>query len=336
MPVDPILPHPMMTQMTDRASSLARIREIVERGTRFLITSHARPDGDSIGSQVALAHALRYLRKEVRIVNHDPPPPYCLTLPGVGEIEIATSVEGAFDAAFVMECGDLERPGVAGLDRTPVINIDHHAGNTVYGEVNWLDETASACGEMVFDIVEALGVPLTREIATHVYVAILTDTGSFRHSTITPRTFEICRRAAQTGVNAAAIAASVFETGSVGKLKLTGALLDMMQIEGNGRLAVLFLNDGMLMSAGCTYGETEGIINLPLAARDIQAVVFFKHIDGELRVSLRSKGDVDVRAVARQYGGGGHRNASAFSAQGDLAEARTAVIAKVIEAIDRN
>lgn len=335
MPVDWMLPPSTMIQMANKASNLARIREIVERGTRFLITSHARPDGDAIGSQVALAYALRYLGKEVRLVNHDPPPPHYMAFPGVMEIEIATSVEGTFDATFVLECGDLERPGVAGLDRTTVINIDHHAGNTLYGQVNWLDETASACGEMVFDIVETLGVPLTREIATHVYIAILADTGSFRHSTITPRTFEICRRATQAGVDAVAVAKSVFDTSSVGKLKLTGSLLDTMQIEGSGRLAVLFLNDDMLMSAGCTYGETEGIINLPLAARDIQAVIFFKYVDGELRVSLRSKGDVDVRAVARQHGGGGHVNASAFSAKGNLAETRTAVIAEVIEAIDR-
>ena len=187
-----------------------RIAEIVDAlraRNRFVLSSHARPDGDAIGSQLALAGALRHLGKEVRLVNHDAAPPYLSAFAGVEAIEVADAVDGPYDAAVIMECGSLDRTEVTGLDRGFVINVDHHAGNTMYGAINWFDESAAACGEMVFDLVEGLGVPLTEEIGAALYVAILTDTGAFHHGHITARTFEICRRIAEAGVSPAEMAA---------------------------------------------------------------------------------------------------------------------------------
>jgi bifunctional oligoribonuclease and PAP phosphatase NrnA len=316
------------------AAPLARIRDLVARGRRFLITSHARPDGDAIGSQLALAGALRALGKTVRIVNRDPVPEPFLPLPGAGGIEVAGAVEGEFDAAFVLECGDLSRPGVAGLDRYTLVNIDHHIGNTGYGAITWFDSSASACGELVLELIDALGVPLSREIATGVYVAILTDTGSFHHANITARTFDMCRRAAEAGVDPAAIARQVFDSGNAGKLKLMGALLAGMELEAGGRLAVMHLDEAMLSETGSTKDDTEGLINLPLTAREVQAVVMFKvERPGETRVSLRSKGVVDVRAVAALHGGGGHTNAAGFTAPGAYAEVRARIVRETADAI---
>lgn len=318
-------------------AALAAICLEVERGTRFLLTSHARPDGDAIGSELALAYALRHLGKSVRVVNHDPPPEPLLALPGVAEIERADRVEGDYDAAFVLECGDVTRPGLAGLERYRLINIDHHAGNGFYGAVNWFDPEFAACGEMVMAVIDALGVPLSLEMATHVYVAILTDTGSFRHSAISARTFEICRRTAEAGVDPAAIARQVYDTGSLGKLKLTGALLAGMALEAGGRLAVMHLDDAEMRATGATYDDTDGLINLPLGARQVEAVAMLKTVDGpgEIRVSLRSKGGVDVRAVAEQFGGGGHRNAAGCTLRGmTLDEARARIVALVTSALD--
>jgi bifunctional oligoribonuclease and PAP phosphatase NrnA len=316
-----------------------RIRDAILSRRRFLITSHARPDGDSIGSQLAMAFALRDLGREVVIVNRDEPPAHYLDFPGVDEILIAAAVDpalGAFDALIVMECGDLSRPAVAGLDRFFAINIDHHVGNSMYGALNWFDQSASACGELVLELVDALGVPLSAEIATHIYLAILTDTGSFHHSNITPRTFDICRRCTEAGVNPAAMARRVFDSNSYGKLKLIGALLNSMQLADGGRLAIMRLDPGMLESAESTLNDTEGLINLPLTAREIQAVVFFKALEpGEVRISLRSKYDVDVRAVAVKYGGGGHTNAAGFTLRGPEDQVRAQVIDDVIEAIER-
>jgi len=317
-------------------SPKTEICDAIHARQRFLITSHAKPDGDSIGSQLAMAYALEVLGKDVRIVNADPAPEHYLEFPGVARIEIAREIrERAGDEALiVMESSDLKRTGVAGLEGRFTVNIDHHQGNTGFGRVNWIDESAAACGEMVFDLIEALGVPLTIEIATHVYLAILTDTGSFHYSNITPKTFDICRRLTEAGVNPAAMARRVFDQNSFGKLKLIGALLDEMDLLDGGRLAAMYLNDDILNATGTTYNDTEGLINLPLTAREIRAVVFFKlGADGDIHVSMRSKYDVDVRAVAARHGGGGHKNAAGFKLRGRLNAVRDGVLTEVAGAI---
>src|SRR5437764_1197638 len=311
-----------MTMATAANSTvLSQICDAIQTRRRFLITSHARPDGDSIGSQLAMAYALEAIGKDVRIVNADPAPEHYMDFPGVARIEIARAVQEAdAEALIVMESGDLPRTGVTGLEGRFTINIDHHQGNARYGALNWVDESAAACGEMVFDLIESLGVPLTIEIATHVYLAILTDTGSFHYSNITPHTFDISRRTVEAGVNPAAMARRVFDQNSFGKLKLIGALLDEMDLLDNGQLAAMYLNDDILNATGTTYNDTEGLINLPLTAREIQAVVFFKlAADGDIHVSMRSKYDVDIRAIAARHGGGGHKNAAGFKALGPLA-----------------
>ena len=306
---------------------LAQIRDAIRARSTFLLTSHARPDGDSIGSQVALAAALRALGKSVRMVNRDHPPSSFLGLPGVAGIEVADGVDGAFDALVVCECSDLSRPGVAGLDRYYTINIDHHPGNAMYGAINWFDGGASACGEQIADVIDALGVPWTAEIGSALYLAILTDTGGFRHSHITGRTFEICRRATQAGVDAAALARLVYEQSTIGKLKLIGALLDGMEVTADGKLAVLAIDEALFARTGATPEDTDGLINMPLMSAGIQAVVLVRgESNGDVRVSLRSKGATDVRLVAAEFGGGGHTNASGFTRRGDPAVVRRDVV----------
>ena len=328
----------MINDRIDATATTSAVRQIcdeIHRRQSFLLTSHARPDGDSIGSQLAMAFALDALGKDVRIVNADPAPDHYQDFPGMDRVEIATEVSADVDAVIVMECSDLSRAGVAGLDGEFLINIDHHAGNRLYGAVNWHDESAAACGEMVFDVIRELGVPLSLEIATHIYLAVLTDTGSFHHSNITPRTFDICRQTVEAGVNPAAMARRVFDSNSFGKLKLIGALLDSMDLADEGRLAILYMDDAMLAACGCTHNDTEGLINLPLTAREIQAVVFFKVAPtGDVRVSMRSKYDVDVRAVAGQFGGGGHKNAAGFTVTQPLEQVRPRIIQLLVDAIE--
>jgi len=282
-----------------------------------------------------MSYALEALGKQVRIVNADPAPEHYLEFPGVARIEITRAVpETDVDALIVMESGDLPRTGVAGLEGRFTINIDHHQGNARYASLNWIDESAAAGGEMVFDLIEAHGAPLTVEIATHVYLAILTDTGSFHYSNITPKTFDICRRTVQAGVNPAAMARRVFDQNSFGKLKLIGAMLDEMDLLDNGRLAAMYLNDEILNATGTTYNDTEGLINLPLTAHEIQAVVFFKQgADGDIHVSMRSKYDVDVRTIAARHGGGGHKNASGFKVKGPLNGVRDGILKEIADAI---
>jgi phosphoesterase RecJ-like protein len=310
------------------------IVDAIHARKRFVVSSHARPDGDSIGSQLAMAYALRTLGKEVTVVNADPAPPPLMQFPGVPEITVAPLIEGHYDAAIIMECSDLARTGVAGLDRSFVINIDHHPGNTAYGQINWFDATAAACGEMVFDLVRALGVPLSLDIATHIYLAILTDTGSFHYSSISARTFEMCREAIEAGVNPVLVARNVYDSNNMGRLKLFGAVLSEMQLDPTGRIAIVYLDHEMAREAGGSYEDTEGLINLPLTVKEIHAVVFFKQIEGdEYRVSMRSKGDIDIGAVAKDFDGGGHKNAAGCTVTGAIDALQKLFIEKIEDAI---
>jgi len=316
------------------SAEITAIVDAIRERQRFVLSSHARPDGDAIGSQLAMAYALRALGKDVRLVNKDLAPEPLRAFPGVAEIEIADRVDGPFDVAIIMECGDLSRTGVAGLDQALVINIDHHPGNSEYGHINWFDGSAAACGEMVFDLVVALGVPLTPEIATHIYVAILTDTGSFHYSSISPRTFNICRTALAAGVDPVAIARQVYDSNSVARIRLFAAVLGGMELGAEGEVAVLYLDQAMADVAGGTYDDTDGLINEPLTVKAIQAVVFFKHqTDQEYRVSMRSKGAIDIGAIARSLGGGGHRNAAGCTMTGDLATLKRVFVERVSAAI---
>jgi bifunctional oligoribonuclease and PAP phosphatase NrnA len=321
--------------MTTTSPELAQIVVAVRARQRFVLSSHSRPDGDSIGSQLAMLYALREMGKEAIAVNADPASPPLMAFPGVRDIRIAASVDGDFDAAIIMECGDLKRTGVSGLERGFVINIDHHPGNTGYGQINWFDASAAACAEMVYDVVRALGVPLTPEIATHVYLAILTDTGSFHYSGISPRTFEICRECLEAGVDPVMVARNVYDSNNMGRLKLFGAVLGAMQIDQTGRIAIVYVDHEMARTAGGTYEDTEGLVNLPLTVKEIEAVVFFKQEKGDqYRVSLRSKGEVDVNAIAKEYGGGGHKNASGCTISGPIEELQKTIVEKIENAID--
>jgi phosphoesterase RecJ-like protein len=319
---------------TSADTTAAQVAAEIRRRQRFVVVSHARPDGDAVGSCVAMALALEQLGKQVRVVSRDRVPPQMEAFAGVGTIEVVDRIDDPGDAVIVMECGDVQRTGVAGLDRGFVINIDHHPGNTMYGAINWFDLSAAACGEMVFELISALGVTFTRDIATQVYVAILTDTGSFHYSNITPRTFDICRQCIDAGVNPSLVARTIFDSNNLGRLKLFGAVLHQMQLDASGRIATLWVDQKLARDCGGTYEDTEGLVNLPLTVKDIQAVVFFKENGpGDWRVSMRSKGEIDVNAIAREFGGGGHVNASGCSASGALADLKPVFEKKLAEAV---
>jgi bifunctional oligoribonuclease and PAP phosphatase NrnA len=300
-------------------SELAAIVSRLTAGHRFIISSHQRPDGDAIGSAMAAALALRAQGKHAEVVFDAIPPHFLRPFPGVGGIRVTTQVDERYDAVLIMECSALDRTGIAGLDRSPVLNIDHHPGNTRYGAVNWVDESAAACSELVFTLIDALGAPLTPDVATHIYLGILTDTGSFHFSHMTPRTFEIARRCVEAGADPQWIARTHYDSSTLGRVKIFGAVLNSMQLDPSGRVALLTITQALAEANGASYDDTEGLINFPLTVKDIKAVAFFKEMaDRTWRVSMRSKGNVDVRVIASQFGGGGHVNAAGCSATGEL------------------
>jgi len=293
----------------------------IKRGQKFIIASHSRPDGDAIGSAMSMALALRERGTAATVVTDGIPPLFLQPFPGVDTIQITPEVTDTFDAALIMECSEVARTGVAGLDRSPLINIDHHPGNTGYGAVNWVDESASACGEMAFTLIEALGITLTKDIATHVYLAILTDTGSFHFSHLTPRTYEIARRCVEAGADPQWIARTHYDSNSLARVRIFGAVLNSMVIVDSGRVALLSITRQTMADLQGTSDDLEGLINFPLTVKDIEAVAFFKEVgDQDWRVSLRSKGNVDTGVIARAHGGGGHTNAAGCAAKGPLEE----------------
>lgn len=299
----------------------AELIDVIRRGQRFVVASHARPDGDAIGSAMAMALAVRALGKHATVVTDAIPPVFLQPFPGVDGMHITTEITEPFDAALIMECSELARTGVRGLERSPVINIDHHPGNTLYGAINWVDESAAACGEMAYTLIDALGVPLSPEIATHVYLAILTDTGSFHFSHLSPRTYEIARRSVEAGADPQWIATTHYDSNSLARVRVFGAVMNAMEIVDVGRVALLSITRKTMADLAATNDDLEGLINFPLTVKDIEAVAFFKEVgDQEWRVSMRSKGNVNTGAIARQFNGGGHTNASGCSAKGSLEE----------------
>ena len=284
-----------------------------------MIASHQRPDGDAIGSAMAMALALKGLGKHATVVTDAIPPAFLQPFPGVDTVRITPEITEAYDAALIMECSELSRTGVKGLDRSPVINIDHHPGNTGYGALNWVDESAAACGEMVFTLIEALAAPLSEDVATHVYLAVLTDTGSFHFSHLTPRTYEVAKRCVEAGADPAWIARTHYDSNTLARVRIFGAVMNAMLIVDEGRVALLSISRQTMDALGGTNDDLEGLINFPLTVKDIEAVAFFKEIgEHAWRVSLRSKGTVDVGVIARRHGGGGHGNAAGCSATGPI------------------
>jgi phosphoesterase RecJ-like protein len=307
----------------------------VRGGQRFVLASHQRPDGDAIGSAVGMALALRAIGKSAEVVCDAPPPPFLQPFPDVENVRLTTEVTTGYDGALVMECSTLDRTGIVGLDRSPVINIDHHVGNTHYGAINWVDESAAACGELVFTLIEALGAPLTRDVATHVYLALLTDTGSFHYSHISPRSFEIARRCVEAGVDPQWVARTHYDSSTLARVRIFGSVLNRMRLDPSGRVAILSITREEAASLGGTYEDTDGIVNFPMSVKDIAAVAFFKEVGPrDWRVSMRSKGEVDVSAIARRYGGGGHKNAAGCSIAGDLEALQQTLLDLLVKATE--
>jgi phosphoesterase RecJ-like protein len=325
-----------MTTVSDPTSVVPlAVVEALRRSEPVIVVGHARPDGDSIGSMMAMALALRALGRQVRTLCSDPPPPAFAAFASMDTLEITSEADATGALVVVMETGTLARTGVAGLEKAvSVVNIDHHLGNTGFGAVNWFDQGAAACVEMVADAIDALGVTWSAEIATYLYLGLSTDTGSFRHSHITARSFELARRCVLAGADPVRIGQIAYDSFSLGRVRLIGELLHGMQLEAEGQLAILTLTPEVHARAGSTPDESDGLINLPFTAQDIRAVCLLRTDEaGQTRVSLRSKGTVDVRSVAQRFGGGGHFNASGFSTPDGLEAVRAVLLPLLIDVL---
>ena len=315
---------------------LSQVVELIEKKDRFAITSHVRPDGDSLGSSLGLFWLLKALNKDVEVIMRDPAPHAYGQLPGAGSIRVTPSVDEGYDAVFVIECSDIDRPGLSDLEKQFVVNIDHHSTTELFGAVNWIDSTASAVGEMIYNLCKATGVRVTREIADCVYTALLTDTGSFHYSNTTERTFKIASELVRTGVRPAKSAEAIFASYRWPKIELLSRVLATAQRDSTGHVAWMRQSVEMQEQTNASDEDADGFVNYPLAVGEVEAVALFKECSpGLYRTSMRSKGDVNVAKVAEKFGGGGHRNAAGCTLSGTWDEIEQTVVPLLQDAVKR-
>lgn len=315
---------------------LSQVVELIESKRKFAITSHIRPDGDSLGSSIGLYWLLRALDKDVEVIMRDPVPHAYRQLPGANEVVVTPAVTAPYNAVFVIECSDITRPGLIDLEKQFVVNIDHHSTTALFGNINWIDSTASAVGEMIYNLCKAMGVRVTKEIAECVYTALITDTGSFHYSNTTERTFKVASELVRTGVKPAKTAEAVFASYPWSRIQLMGAVLSTAKRDPSGRVASLRLSQEMQEQSKASDEDADGFVNYPLTVGEVEAVVLLKECAPEVyRTSLRSKGDVNVARVAGRFGGGGHRNAAGCTLQGPWDEVENEVIRLLQEAVER-
>lgn len=315
---------------------LSQVVELIETKRKFAITSHIRPDGDSLGSSLGLCWLLRALGKDVEVIMRDPVPHAYQQLPGAKEVRVTPAVGDNYQAVFVIECSDITRPGLIDLEKQFVVNIDHHSTTALFGKINWIDSTASAVGEMIYNLCKATGVRVTKEIAECVYTALITDTGSFHYSNTTERTFKVASELMKSGLKPAKTAEAVFASYPWSRIQLMGAVLSTARRDSTGRVAFLRHSLEMQHSAEASDEDADGFVNYPLTVEEVEAVAMLKECEpGVYRTSLRSKGDVNVAKVAEKFGGGGHRNAAGCTLRGTWEEAEEKIIGLLQEAVAR-
>ncbi|MCP4659732.1 MAG: bifunctional oligoribonuclease/PAP phosphatase NrnA [bacterium] len=315
---------------------LSRIRQ----GDRFLVTSHVHPDGDAIGSEIGLSRILRQLGKGATIWNHDPTPQLYRSLVGSQRIHLGPEEPAGFpelfDAAIVLECPSPDRTGLEdALAKVPILNLDHHLVNEHYGEVNWVDSAAPAVGEMIYRLARAFNLEFDQATANALFLTLVTDTGGFRFSNTSPEAFEAAAALVREGASPETVAHWLYESRPESTLRLLGEVLGSLKLHTGGRIATVLLTEAMRERAAATAGDSEGLIDYPRSIAGVEAVALFRHLqDGGTKVSLRSRGSVDVEKIARRHGGGGHHNAAGFSLREDDQEtAVRATVAELTEAL---
>jgi phosphoesterase RecJ-like protein len=292
----------------------------IEQRDQFVLTSHARPDGDAIGSALACCQVLRSMGKQADVVLHDGVPRIYRTLPFADQVLQTSRVPGNYEAAIILECDSIHRTRLEGLEDRYLISIDHHVSGRPFAHVNWIDPNAVATGEMVFRLAREAGTPLSPEIATCLYTALMTDTGSFMFQGTNEHTFALARELVLAGADPSHCARNIYFAHSVAKLRLLGEALRNLNTENH--IGWTWVTQEQMERWGAKEEDCEGLVNYVLSIGEVEVAAFFRELpEGRFRVSLRSKGKLDVARVAEELGGGGHECASGCSVDGPRAEA---------------
>lgn len=300
------------------------LKQIAQR-KRFLVTSHARPDGDAVGSALACCQILRLMDKQADVVLHDGVPRVYRSLPFANEVTQAERVGDGYDAVILLECDSVHRTRIEGLEQFFLISIDHHLSGKPFANVNWIDPKAVATAEMIYRLAREAGVRISPDIATCLYTAVLTDTGGFMFKGTTEHTFALARELVHAGADPARCARNIYFAHSTAKMRLLGAALSNLQREG--ALGWIWVTQAQMQEFGAREEDCEGLVNYVLSIQDVEVAAFFRELpDGRFRVSLRSKGQPNVAKVAERFGGGGHECASGCAVDGPLAVATSQIL----------
>ena len=315
-------------------SPAAKIAETLKSRQHILLLNHVSPDGDCLGSTLALARVLRAAGQRATVGSSDGVPVMYRFLPGSNTILAEIPDGERFDAVVFMECSSPERAGALAARAAGVplwVNVDHHVSNSGYGDLILLDVEAAAVAEVVFPVVTAFQPRLDAETAVCLMTALLTDTGSFHYASVTPRSFDLAAELVRAGASPMAIFEQVYENRSTGSVRLLGLALTRMMICEDGRVAWTTVTQEMLKEAGATMEESEGIVGALRAVRGIQVAILFKEEPNEISVSLRGVGSIRANVIAEAFGGGGHAAAAGFTVKEPLDE----VVRRTLEAVRR-
>ncbi|HEX7516161.1 MAG TPA: bifunctional oligoribonuclease/PAP phosphatase NrnA [Chthoniobacterales bacterium] len=323
-----------MTQAT-----LAQIGSALREHHRFAVLSHVRPDGDALGSQLALALSLQLLGKDVTVWNEDGLLEKYNFLPGGARLTQPPSEPQDFDVAIALDTATQNRLGTAGESVRQAktwINIDHHPSNPGYGDLVYIDPTSPATGQILFELIKSERLPMDLAIAENLFVAISTDTGSFQYPHTTARTFEIGAELVRGGVDVGRVSQLLYENYPRRRTELLRELLGTMRFEANGKIASFSLSLKVAAELGVRPEDNEGLIDHLRAIRGVIVAVFFEELaEGKVRVSMRSKNEeVDVSAICQKFGGGGHKLAAGARLRGTLAEVEQKILEAICDVID--
>jgi len=314
---------------------LTRIIDIIAECRNFLITSHVRPDGDAIGSELALYFALRNLGKDASVYNQDGVPETYQFLPGAGAVSRDFAPTESYDALFVLDCSDVNRIGKESEKLTAikyVISIDHHVTDGDFSDICLLDPGASSTGELVYKLIREINADITPEIATNLYTAILTDTGSFHYSNNGADTLTIASELVRAGAKPSHIAEQIFESNPPAKIRLFTKAVQTLKLEWEGRIGSIFVFRDMLREADASLEHTENFVDFVRAIKGVEVALFYTEMeDFSYKVSMRSKGNINVEKIAGRYGGGGHVNAAACRIAGNLDDVRSRIMQDIVE-----
>lgn len=320
--------------------SFDQIGEVLRNHESFVLLSHVRPDGDAIGSQLALGYALIAAGKKVRLVNEDGLPENLAFMAGAGRIELPPADPLEVEIVIALDTATKPRLGERSLHAASNakiwINIDHHISNPKYGDLNLVDSSSPATGQIIYQLIIALGLTMPAESRDAIYVAVSTDTGSFQYPSTTAATYRMAADLIERGLDVGTINSQTYDNYPYRRLELMRALLNTLERSNDGRIAYWEMRDETRIDLGLTPDDSEGLIDTIRAIRGVQVAVFFEELpDGKVRVSMRSKNRcIDVCEIATEFGGGGHSLAAGIRMDGPLEDAKQKVLAAIRRRVD--